>query len=353
MVTYAGTPMQRLLMGEVGSGKAQPLDAHVLTPTGFRRMGEIRVGDEVVNPTGEITPVTGVFPQGRRDVYRVWFSDETHVDCDLEHLWQVQTSTARWRGDKPKVMSLGEIAGDLRRPSGAAKWHVELPEPIDLECGLSRPLDPYALGLLLGDGGLSLPHRVRFTTSDPELVDALRALLPEYELRQETHRPYDWKILRSPVRAPDSVLSDVKLDNPSTLVRAYRAGATHEAIAERLPVSASTVRLRLIDAGAVARPSSRRHRLLGQLGALGLMGKRSHEKFVPRAYLAAPIRDRHALLQGLMDTDGTVGRSGLNVSFTSASRQPRRTLLGSSGPWEGVRGVEKFIRSRVPHGSRA
>ena len=57
-------PMHRLLQGEVGSGKAQPIDSLVLTPSGFKRMGEIEVGDEVVNPTGEITVVTGVFPQG-------------------------------------------------------------------------------------------------------------------------------------------------------------------------------------------------------------------------------------------------------------------------------------------------
>lgn len=45
-------PMHRLLQGEVGSGKAQPLDSLVLTPTGFRPMGEVAAGDEVMVPTG-------------------------------------------------------------------------------------------------------------------------------------------------------------------------------------------------------------------------------------------------------------------------------------------------------------
>src|SRR4029453_16363867 len=53
-------PMPRLLQGEVGSGKAQPIHSLVLTPSGFKRMGTIEVGDEVVNPTGEIPVVTGV-----------------------------------------------------------------------------------------------------------------------------------------------------------------------------------------------------------------------------------------------------------------------------------------------------
>ncbi|MGE5746621.1 MAG: LAGLIDADG family homing endonuclease, partial [Solirubrobacterales bacterium] len=316
------SPMQRLLMGEVGSGKAQPLDSLVLTPSGFRPMGEIQVGEEVINPTGERTPVTGVFPQGSRDVYRVWFSDGTHVECDLEHLWQVQTSTARCRRDKPKVMTLKEIAVDLRRPSGAAKWHVELPEPVDLECGLTRPLDPYALGLLLGDGGLSIHGRVRLTSSDQELVDALRtALLPECELRQETHRPYDWKITRANVAPREEPPHGVTLDDLATLVRAYESGASHETIAAGLPVSAATVRLRLRDSGVVARPPFRRNPIIGHLKSLDLMGKESRGKFVPTAYLAAPIDSRHALLQGLMDTDGTVSRAGQNVSFTSVSER--------------------------------
>lgn len=57
-------PMHRLLQGEVGSGKAQPLDALVLTPRGFRPMGEMTVGTEVVVPSGDLAVVDGVFPQG-------------------------------------------------------------------------------------------------------------------------------------------------------------------------------------------------------------------------------------------------------------------------------------------------
>ncbi len=318
-----GSPMQRLLMGEVGSGKAQPLDSLVLTPAGFARMGDLRVGDEVVNPTGERTTVTGVFPQGERDVYRVSFSDGTHADCDLEHLWQVQTSTARWRGDTPKVMSLREIAADLRRPSGAAKWHVELPEPPDLECGDARPIDPYALGLLLGDGGLSVPGRVRFTSSDDELVEALRtAIAPECELRHESHRPYDWKIVRagSDIRG---VLAQVREDKPDSLALAYRSGASCDEIATHVSYTAGTVRRRLIDLGVAMRPAHPSpNPLVGQLISLGLMGKNAGRKFIPQAYLNAPVGDRHALLQGLLDTDGTLNRSlGCNVTFTSVSRQ--------------------------------
>ncbi len=316
-------PMQRLLMGEVGSGKAQPMDALVLTPAGFRRMAEIRIGDEVVNPTGETTRVTGVFPQGEREVCRVHFSDGTSVECDREHLWQVQTSTARCRGDKPKVLSLNEIADDLRRPSGAAKWHVELPEPSDLESGRPRPVEPYALGLLLGDGGLSIPSRVRFSSADPELVDALRAAVsPECELRKETHRPYDWKVVGTDLDLTE-VLTAVEEKQPETLAVAYRSGASCDAIAEHVSYSAGTVRRRLIELGVIRRPPNRPPSLLlRQLMALGLMGKSASEKCVPEEYLNAPIAVRHAVLQGLLDTDGTLDRTqGSNVTFSSVSQR--------------------------------
>ena len=52
-------------------GRAQPLASKVLTPTGFRRIGSLRVGDLVIGSDGSPTPVLGVYPQGRKEVFRV------------------------------------------------------------------------------------------------------------------------------------------------------------------------------------------------------------------------------------------------------------------------------------------
>jgi ATP-dependent DNA helicase RecG len=216
-------PMHRLLQGEVGSGKAQPIESLVLTPSGFKRMAEIEVGDEVVNPTGEITIVTGLFPQGRRDVWRVLFSDGSSVECDDEHLWAVNTSAAWYRGQALKVKTTREIREDLLKKNGSSKWYIPGTIAVDLECGEERPLDPYLRGLL------------------------------------------------------------------------------------------------------------------------------SRDKHVPRAYLVAPIKVRHAVLQGLLDTDGTVNRTkGSDVSFLSASRQlaeDLRWLAHSLGGLARVRPVTKSGRT--------
>jgi predicted ribonuclease YlaK len=82
------------LAGQAGTGKAQSLDSKVLTPAGWTTMGQIKVGDKVTTRTGKPTTVTGVFPQGEKDIYRVTFAGGMlggqTTECCIEHLWQVK-----------------------------------------------------------------------------------------------------------------------------------------------------------------------------------------------------------------------------------------------------------------------
>ncbi|WP_246530733.1 helicase-related protein [Streptomyces bathyalis] len=146
-------PMHRLLQGEVGSGKAQPLDALVLTPGGFREMREIGVGDEVITPSGEPAPVDGVFPQGERDVWRLTLSDGSSVECDDEHLWLVATAGAWSRGERPQALTTREIRNDLTSPAGSPKWYLPHAVPVDLGAPAQGTADPYATGAELGRPG--------------------------------------------------------------------------------------------------------------------------------------------------------------------------------------------------------
>lgn len=72
---------------EMGTGKAQPLYSKVLTPDGFITMGRVQVGMSVLGEDGLPHKVLGVYPQGKKDVYEIIFSDGSKCRCSDEHLW--------------------------------------------------------------------------------------------------------------------------------------------------------------------------------------------------------------------------------------------------------------------------
>ncbi|MEV2196615.1 helicase-related protein [Streptomyces phaeochromogenes] len=259
-------PMHRLLQGEVGSGKAQPLDSLVLTPMGFRQMGDMREGDEVVVPNGEIAVIDGVFPQGERDVWRLVLSDGSSVECDDEHLWIVGTSCGWHRGQPPKVMTAREIRLDTFKANGSSKWYLPAATPVDLGQDAELPLDPYLFGLLLGDG--SFRHNLRLSAIDDEIRDAAASAV-----------------------APDCRLAPVK-------------GSRCD----------YTIQLKQRSGGV-------RNPVIQALRSLDLWGMTSHSKFIPADFKNTSIKNRLALLQGLLDTDGTVHADGMSVSLCSASRR--------------------------------
>ncbi|MFF1813430.1 helicase-related protein [Streptomyces sp. NPDC058251] len=257
-------PMHRLLQGEVGSGKAQPLDSTVLTPAGFRRMGDLREGDEVVVPDGEIALIDGVFPQGERDVWRMVLSDGSSVECDDEHLWIVGTSGGWHRGQTPKTMTTREIRLDMFKANGSPKWYVPAATPVDLGQDAGLPLDPYLFGLLLGDG--SFRHDLRLSTIDDEIRDAVAsAVAPDCRLVPVTGSRCDY-----------------------TIQSKERSGGA-------------------------------RNPVIQALRDLDLWATTSHDKFIPEDFKNTSIKNRLALLQGLLDTDGTVHKDGLGISLCSAS----------------------------------
>ena len=74
--------------GAAGGGKAQPKDEPVLTPTGFVKIGKLKLGDEVVAPDGRIVTVVQIHEQGIVPVYRIKLYDGRETRCTDNHLWQ-------------------------------------------------------------------------------------------------------------------------------------------------------------------------------------------------------------------------------------------------------------------------
>jgi len=95
------------LCGSPGVGKAQPLDAKVLTPNGFVNMGDIEVGDVVSTPDGKNAKVISLYPQGVKDIFKVEFSNGNKTECCIEHLWKTKS-----KGEE-HIKALGQIFSDL------------------------------------------------------------------------------------------------------------------------------------------------------------------------------------------------------------------------------------------------
>ena len=251
-------------------GRCQPLETPVLTPDGWRPIGSLTVGDLVVGSNGEPTPVLGVYPQGEKDIYRVTAQDGASTLASDDHLWAVKTRYDERRGKPFRVLKTSDMVGKLR---SAHCRQYELP----LHSGPVRfphrpfPMDPYALGLLLGDGRLTGSTTPGFATADWE------RRLPGVEV--------------SPKNGPDYVLN--------------RAASPGDVITIANPVT------------EVARE-------------LGLIGTGSADKFVPELYLYNSPGVRLAVLQGLLDTDGgPVSQKGrtCRVQYTTTSPRLRDDVI--------------------------
>jgi phosphate starvation-inducible protein PhoH and related proteins len=258
-------------------GRALCVDSPVLTPDGFRPIGSLAVGDLVIGSSGEPTPVIGVYPQGEKDIYRLTTQDGASTLCTADHLWAVTTRDDRRRGQPFRVLETREMIGNLR----ADRYHrYELPLHSAPVCFPYQPVpvDPYVLGLLLGDGCLTGSATPSFATADVELAWELQRLLPGIQVRPKPGPNYELSQPASPSR------TTVRVESPVT---------------------------------GVARE-------------LGLYGMRSTTKFVPELYRYNSAKVRLAVLQGLLDTDGgPVAQRGrtCRVQYTTVSPQLRDDVI--------------------------
>jgi hypothetical protein len=263
------TPIIREVMGDQAmtnhklkffeNDAAQPLDAKLVTPSGWKRMGDIEVGDRVVGPDAKPRRVLGVYPQGEKDIYRVTFSSGASTECCGDHFWNVASIYDRKLG-RERVMKLSDIVEQgIHYPSGPAKWSVPLAEPVEYDDAGPLPLDPYLLGVMLGDGCFR-GGCLSFSTADTEIVESVAALVP--------------------------------------------AGVTVHAGHE--------YHYRLV--------AGRPHPMIRSAKDLGLWDVIGYEKSIPEPYMRGRVGDRVALLQGLIDTDGHVVPEPLTgVMFSSTS----------------------------------
>jgi replicative DNA helicase len=250
-------------------GKALALDTPLPTPTGWTTMGEVRVGDQLIDAHGRPTSVVAATEVLRdRPCYEVVFSDGSRIVADAQHQWLTETRAARksrWAADHhdnrtrnqrvfASVVTTEEIARSVRIDGDRRANHAVLNAgPLSLPDS-DLPVPPYALGAWLGDGHSA---SARITCETPEIPMYLEA-----SGLRVTHRGAMLYSLGLPADDPRGSLQG----------------------------------------------------LLRQLGVL-------NAKHIPMSYLRASERQRRELLAGLMDTDGTVVKGVGSCQFAVTSKR--------------------------------
>lgn len=269
--------MSFLSTGSTGVGKANRCSTLVPTPTkhGYTKMGDLKVGDKVYGRHGQIETVTGVYPQGQKDVYRVSFMDGRYVDCADEHLWTYRSHYGNgskvWKTVTTKELMKKRLA--IPRPNGRIDHQFVIPqaEAVDRKA-INYKTDPYVLGALIGNGTFIIKHNAALSfSSNDEMTVAELAKLMNCSYKRESPSNYSWTF-------PIGKL----YGNVNKLLK------TRDVLSE-VPE---------------------------------LVNKYSCEKFIPDIYKFGSIEQRWALIQGLFDTDGTIDNgSRCNVSYSTTSKR--------------------------------
>lgn len=244
-------------------GRAQPYGSIVMTPNGPKCIENLIIGDIVLGSNGKETKVLDIFEQGTKEIYKITFSDGSSTECCAQHLWAVKSLDDKRRNKNWKIVQLKEIIGNEKNKLNQCVYEIPLlSEPFSFNIK-DVPIDPYILGVLLGDGSLHEKASISLSTKDDFIVNEFKKNLP----------------------------------HGTSIV--YRSGYDYAIVSKE-----------------------RRNILRSKLKTLGLIGTKSNNKFVPDIYKYNLFSIRLSVLQGLLDSDGWCGhhRSGKNrVQYYSTS----------------------------------
>lgn len=264
-----------ILIGGGNRGGPLLVDTKVVTPFGYRRIDDLKAGDIISGLDGGMQRVIYKVNHGMLPSYKLKFIDGSEVIASSDHPWNVRRTCYT---SKKRHLNKSELKDDWhvwttemivdflkKKKSGELKnGHIVVPicEPVKFTNSQKRyDVDPYLLGVIIGDGRITdsfVKHdNVGITTADPEIVTAFKD--DGYDIHQRQK----------------SCLIDFVFKSPE---------------------------------------------LVSALKKWKLAGHDAHTKFIPRVFYYGTVEERFAILQGLMDTDGTIDKRG-HCSFTTTSEQ--------------------------------
>jgi len=250
-------PGVRFAVGACGTkfGKLEILTNLLPTPQGWRQMGDIHVGDYVFDENGAPTQVTYETPVHQRKCYEVVFQDGASVVVGAEHLWLTETYVCR------------KANARVRSKNDRCKSTAFVP--------VVRDTEEIKRTLYVTFGGITRPNH-----SIP-VCGAVQ--YPEQVLSVDPYVLGVWLGDGTSTSGDITNIDDEVLDNVGLYYHKYMT-LSRESRGQTWSFDG----------------------LRKSLNLLGLIGN----KHVPSQYLIASVPQRLALLQGLMDTDGTISKRG-------------------------------------------
>lgn len=276
-----------IFSGSRGRGKEQPISSLVLSDKGFIRMGDVTLDTKVFGCDGKLHPVTGIYPQGVKDVYEITFSDGTTARCGLEHLWKVvdmDHMELHKNAPKEEVLTTECLLNRSLLSGRNRKFRYKIPvcKPIKFE-RTDTFISPYLMGCLLGDGCFSGKHYISITSTDNLIIDIFKN-----ELLKNNYK-------LSPKKCKNNKCIDFDI----------------------LPINRGD-----------------KNKYVDEIKKLNLLGTYSDTKFIPDVYLYNDVESRTALLQGLLDTDGGLhkskqrnGQISYSLEFSTTSAKLRDDVI--------------------------
>lgn len=258
-----------LISGQTGSGKALTNDTKIPTPLGWTTMGELKVGDYVFDRLGKPTKITGVYPQGLLDTYKVTLKDGREILCNDEHIWSVFTSKGNLKNMTVREMlDNGIFINDNPKH---AKYYIPMNEAVEYPKSELK-VDPYVLGAFIGDGSL-MESKLTISSEDIEIPKIIAEKLGTEYKHVPNSSKYRYNFL---------------------LPKNHDFNLYHKSDKNLLTKHIF--------------PQEWCHK--------------SYDKFIPKEYLTSSIEQRFELLQGLLDTDGSITKDSRGtITYKTVSEQ--------------------------------
>ena len=206
-----------ILADDMGLGKGVITSTLAITPTGVKRFGDLKVGDRIIGSDGKACNIIGVYPQGVKDIYKITFNDGYNITTDGSHLWTVSScnsgensknrenryitiSTEQMLDEnlilKQKAIGLNvkksyKFKTYYKQKNGDSKWQIPIVKPIEFENNDTLPIEPYLLGLSLGDGHFTKSSAIGIELHKDDFEELFKGvLLTEHKTSDNKRKAY-------------------------------------------------------------------------------------------------------------------------------------------------------------------